>query len=86
MNIHEKINHSQEVLEKSVFVKAKGSFGVDINRYGVRPYMDDCENCTIFRETLYELSVDTRPRHLDHDDEYCEPHYPNANYESIFDY
>ncbi len=78
--IHSKINHRQEVAEIAELT-SKG-LAVDVGNWGITEPMSDPENTTIYRTCLFELSNAT----FDNRDEYCEPHYPNAPYGSIWDY
>lgn len=79
------INHRDQVAKLAQLVEirnGKRMLAIDVNRYGISAPFSDCENSTIYRSTIFQLSIDTI---LDESYE-NHSHYPNAPYGSIFDY
>lgn len=82
------LNHRTEVAELAQLVTNRNTYGkpmyaIDVNRWGISEPFSDPENSTIYRSTLAELANDT---FVSEDEEMDHTHYPNAAYESIFDY
>ena len=82
------LNHRTEVSKLAQIVtnrqtQNKPMYAIDINRWGISEPFSDCENHTIYRDTISELSNDT---FINYDEEINEPHYSSAPYESIWDY
>lgn len=82
------LNHRTEVAKLAQIVTNRNTYGkpmyaLDINRWGISEPFSDPENSTIYRSTLAELANDT---FVSEDEEIDYTHYPNASYESIFDY
>jgi len=82
------LNHRTKVSELAEIItnaqtQNKPMYAIDINRWGVSEPFSDCENSTIYRDTIFELSNDT---FISEDEEIAQEHYPNAPYGSIWDY
>ena len=82
------LNHRAEVAELSQIVtnnqtQNKPMHAIDVSRWGISEPFSDCENQTMYRDSLFELSKDS---FVSENEEINEPHYPNAPYESIHDY
>ena len=82
------LNHRTEVLKLAEIItnrqtQNKPMYAIDVNRWGISEPFSDCENSTIYRDSIFELANDT---FIDEDEEINEPHYANAPYESIHDY
>ena len=57
--IHKFINFTAKVEEYATLLttgRNKGFYAIDINCYGIAPYLDDSENGTIFRYTISEIA------------------------------
>jgi len=82
------LNHRTKVAELAQVVTNRNTYGkpmyaIDVNRWGINEPFSDPENSTIYRSNLAELAYDT---FVSEDEEMDHAHYPNAAYESIFDY
>ena len=82
------LNHRTEVAKLAQVVNNRNTHGkpmyaIDVNRWGVSEPFSDPENSTICRSSIAELAYDT---FVSEDEEMDHTHYPNAAYESIFDY
>ena len=82
------LNHRAKVARLAQLVNNRNTYGkhmyaIDVNRWGISEPFSDPENSTIYRSSLLELSYDT---FVSEDKEMDYTHYPNAAYESIFDY
>lgn len=83
--INTRINHRAEVSKLAridIRNYKKPMYAIDINRWGISEPNSDCENNTIYRATIFELSNDTFVSQEEED----HTHYPNAPYGSIWDY
>ena len=85
---HALLNHRVEVAKLAQIIsnnttQNKPCYAIDLNRWGISEPFSDCENQTMYRDTLFELSKDT---FIDEDEEINEAHYPNTPYGSIWDY
>jgi hypothetical protein len=83
-----RLNHRAEVLKLAEIIsnrqtQNKPMYAIDLNRWGISEPFSDCENSTIYRDSIFELANDT---FIGEDEEMNEPHYENAQYESIHDY
>jgi len=61
----------------------KPMYAIDVNRWGINAPFSDPENSTIYRDSIEELAYDS---FVGDDEEIEHTHYPNAPYQSIFDY
>ena len=80
------LNHRTEVAKLAKIVTnryEKPMYAIDVNRWGISEPFSDPENSTIYRSTLVELAKDT---FVSEDEGMDHTHYPNAAYQSIFDY
>ena len=82
------LNHRTEVAKLAQIVTnsntyEKPMYAIDVNRWGISEPFSDPENSTIYRSNLAELANDT---FVSEDQEMDHTNYPNAAYESIFDY
>ncbi len=83
-----RLNHRAEVAKLAHVVTNRSTYGrpmyaLDVNSWGINEPFSDPENDTIYRDTLFELANDT---FVSEEEEMDYSHYPNAPYESIFDY
>ena len=79
------LNHRTEVAKLAQVVNNRHGtmYAIDVNRWGVSEPFSDPENSTIYRKSIDELAYDT---FVSENEEMDHTHYPNAAYESIFDY
>jgi len=77
--------HKTEVYKLAELVECQGRllYAVDINRWGISAPFSDPENSTIYRDTKYQLALDT---FMSEERETDNTHYPNSPYGSIWDY
>jgi len=82
------LNHRAKVAELAHVIanratNGKPMYAIDASRWGISEPFSDPENFTLYRKTLFELANDT---FVSEEEEMDCRHYPNAPYESIFDY
>jgi hypothetical protein len=85
---HTRLNYRTEVSKLAEIItnrqtQNKPMYAIDISRWGISEPFSDCENSTIYRDTIFELSNDTFSEEHEGGND---PHYPNAPYGSIHDY